>query len=97
MYNNKMFNQSGNAIRDGGSIAFTGTSYKHITVSVETIDILNNIKIYKDESGAVSGVRCPALENLKQLGRLGYSDICGFANNNFDFPSTRTQPFPFLI
>ena len=62
MYNNKMFNQSGNAIRDGGSIAFTGTSYKHITVSVETIDILNNINIYKDESGAVSGVRCPVSE-----------------------------------
>ena len=54
-----MFNQSdNNAIRDGGSIAFTGTSYKHITVSVETIDILNNIKIYKDESGAVSSVWC---------------------------------------
>ena len=35
----------------------------------------------------VSGVRGPALENLEQLGHLGH----------FDFLSTRTQPFPFLM
>ena len=45
----------------------------------------------------VSGVRGPTLENLEQMGRLGHLDICGFANNNFDFLSTRTQPFPFLM
>ena len=70
------------AIRDGGSISFNGSSWNYITISFETIDILNNkkiVKIYKDESGAESGVWCPRSSvwkfgTIRTFGTFWFSD-----------------------